>query len=172
MEWKLCMRQAARCLGALVPALLLAACSSYGPPRLAPGSAPEAARQALGQPSAEYRRPDGGTRLEFARGPFGRHTWMLDYDAQGRLLGWEQVLTESHFLRLRPGMSEAEVLFAIGTPSHRQWLSRQQHRLWSYRYETPFCQWFQVSLDRAGRVAELGHGPDPLCDNLENDQGL
>lgn len=157
------------CLASAALALLLAACGTYGPPRLAPGSPPEAAMQALGRPTGEYPRPDGGRRLEFARGPFGRHTWMLDYDAQGRLLGWEQVLTEANFLALRPGMSEGELLFAIGRPSHRQWLPRQQHRLWSYRYETPFCQWFQVSLDRAGRVAELGHGPDPLCDPDESD---
>jgi len=151
---------------AAMPALLalLGGCAAYGPPRLATGTPPEAARDALGTPTGEYSRPDGGTRLEYARGPFGRHTWMLDYDAQRRLQGWQQVLDEPNFNRLRPGMTEAEVLYALGRPSERQWLPRQQHRLWSYRYEDPLCRWFQVSLDNAGRVAELGYGPDPFCE--------
>lgn len=150
--------------------LLLAGCASYGPPRLAPGTPPEAAVTALGPPTAEHPRPDGGVRLEFARGPFGLHTWMLDYDAQRRLLQTRQVLTEAEFDRLRPGMGEAEVRYAIGSPSERRWLPRQQQHLWNYRYEGPFCRWFQVGIDAAsGRVADLGYGPDPLCDHDESD---
>ncbi|WP_119154753.1 hypothetical protein [Caldimonas tepidiphila] len=148
----------------LVLPWLLAACASYGPPRLAPGTPPEAAVEALGAPTARYQAPDGGSRLEYAHGPFGSRTWMLDYDAQGRLTGTEQVLAQPHFSRLRPGMTEREVLYAIGQPSERQRLPLQQQRLWSYRYENPLCRWFQVSLDREGRVADLGYGPDPFCD--------
>lgn len=150
-------------------ALLLAGCAGYGPPRLAPGTPPEAAVAALGPPTAEHPRPEGGMRLEFARGPFGRHTWMLDYDAQRRLLEVQQVLTEANFDRLRRGLTEAEVRYAIGSPSERRWLPRQQHQLWNYRYEGPFCRWFQVSLDPGGQVADLGYGPDPLCDHNEPD---
>jgi outer membrane protein assembly factor BamE (lipoprotein component of BamABCDE complex) len=74
------------------------------------------------------------------------------------------VLNESDFYELRPGMTKEEVLYRIGHPSDVRYLSRQQHQLWSYRYESPFCVWFQVSVDRAGRVAELGHNTDPACD--------
>jgi hypothetical protein len=46
--------------------------------------------------------PDGTQRLEFARGPFGRHTYMVDLDAQGRVANVEQVLDARHFARVTP----------------------------------------------------------------------
>ena len=121
----------------------------------------------MGAATGRYALPDGGQRLEFARGPMGRHTYMLDFDASGRLQQTEQVLTEANFLALKIGMTKDEVLQRIGRPSDVTTLSRQQHQLWSYRYETPFCIWFQVSLDTANRVAELGHNVDPMCDSAD-----
>jgi hypothetical protein len=145
-------------------ALLLAACSGYAPDGLPPGARAEDAVARMGPPTGRHALPGGGQRLEFARGPYGRHTYMLDFDAEGRLQRAEQVLTEENFLALQIGMDKAEVLRRIGRPSERRYLPRQRHQLWSYRYVTPFCIWFQVSLDTADRVAELGHNIDPLCD--------
>ncbi len=152
-----------------VLALQLAACAtSYGPPAgLEPGSSAEEAVRRMGPPTGRHTLDGGGTRLEFARGPMGLHTYMLDFDAAGRFLRAEQVLTESNFYALRPGMTAEEVLRRIGRPSDERFLSRQQHRLWSYRYETPFCIWFQVSIGMDGKVAELGHNLDPMCEGLE-----
>ena len=62
-------------------------------------------------------------------------------------------------------MTRDEVLQTIGHPSDVRFLPRQQHQLWSYRYDTPFCIWYQVSLDNANKVAELGHNSDPSCDS-------
>ncbi|HEX3139895.1 MAG TPA: hypothetical protein VHQ87_07560, partial [Rhizobacter sp.] len=75
----------------LSAACLVAACTTYGPQSLPKGSSMDAARAAMGPPTGEMALPDGGRRLEFARGPLGKHTYMLDYDAQGRLQNWEQV---------------------------------------------------------------------------------
>lgn len=152
----------------LFGALLLGACASYGPGGLVPGATPEQAVAHMGPATGRYTLPDGGQRLEFARGPMGKHTYMLDFDASGRLQRSEQVLDENHFLALRPGMTQDEVLQRIGHPSEQQFLTRQQHRLWSYRYDTPFCIWYQVSIDTAGRVAELGHNVDPSCDGRDS----
>jgi len=124
----------------------------------------------MGAPTARYVLDSGGQRLEFARGPAGLHTYMLDFDAKDRLQRIEQVLTEPNFLELRQGMSGEEVRRRIGTASNEIYLPRQRHRLWSYRYETPFCIWFQVSVDDKGKVAELGHGPDPACDDWASDR--
>lgn len=158
---------ARRCLG--IAALLLGACAtSYGPSGLSPGSSADEAVRQMGPPSGRYALDDGGTRLEFARGPMGRHTYMLDFDVSGRLLRVEQVLTETNFYALRPGMTADEVLRRIGHPAEQRYLPRQRHRLWSYRYETPFCIWFQVSLAEDNRVAELGHNLDPACEGLES----
>lgn len=154
----------------LAATALLAGCASYGPSSLPVGTPSAAVIEKMGPPTGRYRGLDGGApgeRLEFARGPYGQHTYMLDFDAGGRLLRWEQVLTEANFLKLEPGMTREEVLRRIGHPSDVRFLPRQQHQLWSYRYETPFCIWFQVSLDTANRVAELGHNVDPMCERSD-----
>lgn len=158
----------ARRLVAAGATLLLGACAtSYGPGNLAPGSHADDAVRRMGPPTGRYTLDDGGTRLEFARGPMGLHTYMVDVDAAGRLVRVEQVLTERNFYALRPGMTADEVLRRIGRPSDQRDLPRQRHRLWSYRYETPFCIWFQVSLGEDNRVAELGHNLDPMCEDRD-----
>lgn len=144
--------------------LVLAACTAYSPRGLAPGASRAQVVERMGPPTGRYATASGGQRLEFARGPFGRHTYMLDFDAEDRLLRSEQVLTENNFYALQIGMTRDEVLRRVGHPSDVQYLPRQRHQLWSYRYETPFCIWFQVSLDTADKVAELGHNSDPACE--------
>lgn len=141
--------------------------TSYGPAALRAGSTTmNEATTALGAPTGRYT-VDGGERLEFARGPYGKHTFMLDFDAQGRLVKWEQVLTEAKFWGVRPGQTRDEVLQAIGHPSEQQALPVQGRTLWSYRYDDPFCRWFQVGLDAAGRVVDTGFGPDPMCADFD-----
>lgn len=119
----------------------------------------------LGAPTARYPR-GSGERVEFARGPFGKHTFMLDFDAQGQLVSWEQVLTEPKFDAVRTGATRDEVLFALGHPAESKPLPVQGRTLWSYRYDAAFCKWFQVGLDSTtGKVVDTGYGPDPLCDD-------
>lgn len=148
--------------GALV-ALLSSGCASYSPQGLPPGSSRAAVIAQMGQPTASFAQPGGGERLEFWRGRYAKHSFMVDFDAQDRMQGWQQVLTEANFSELRHGMSKAEVLYRIGHPSEARFLQRQQHQLWSYRYVSPFCLWFQVSLDKQDRVVELGNNDDPVC---------
>jgi hypothetical protein len=151
--------------------LLAAGCGTYGPPRLPHGASLAEATAALGRPSPRHALPDG-ERVEFARGPFGKHTYMLDFDRQGRLTGWQQVLTETRFDEIRAGMSRDEVLMALGHPADTRPLAYQQRTLWSYRYDSPFCTWFEVGIDRQGRVVDTGYGPDPMCEDFNlNDTG-
>ncbi|WP_280155183.1 hypothetical protein [Piscinibacter sp. XHJ-5] len=146
-------------------ALLAGCAASYGPQSLRPGTSLGEVTAALGPPTGRYARADG-ERVEYARGPFGKHTYMLDFDAQGRLLRWQQVLTESQFEAIRTGMSGDEVMVALGHPAETRPLAYQQRTLWSYRYDAPFCTWFQVGIDRQGRVVDTGYGPDPLCEDF------
>jgi len=155
------MRRAAR----LAVVCLLAGCQSYSPRGLAPGATLAEVEASMGPRTASYALPGSGQRLEFARGPFGKHTYMLDFDAGGRLLRSEQVLTENHFGRITMGQSRDEVLQAIGHPSAAQWLGFQKRMLWSYRYDAPFCIWYQVSFNTNWQVVDTGYGPDPICDH-------
>ncbi|AKJ28259.1 lipoprotein [Caldimonas brevitalea] len=144
----------------------LAGCAtSYGPGDLKPGTPAAEVIARMGPPTGEYRQPDGPRRLEFARGPFGRHTYMVDLDAQDRVSRWQQVLDERTFNALPVGISRQEVLYRLGRPSHEMVIPRRNERIWSYRYEAVFCQWFQVSLDRTSdKVTETGYNVDPMCD--------
>jgi hypothetical protein len=155
----------AACFAAAVAvvALLCGGCAGYSPQGLPQGSSRAEVIARMGQPTASFVRPGGGERLEFWRGRYAKHTFMVDFDAQDRMLAWQQVRTEADFSALRHGMSKAEVLWRIGHPSQARMLPRQQHQLWSYRYVSPFCLWFQVSLDTQDRVVELGNNEDPVC---------
>ena len=148
----------------LAAACLLAGCQSYSPRGIPPGTALGEVEARMGTRTASYPLPGGGQRVEFARGPFGKHTYMLEFDPAGRLLHSEQVLTENHFARITTGQSRDEVLRTIGHPSEVQRLGFQKRMLWSYRYDAPFCIWYQVSFNANGQVVDPGYGPDPLCD--------
>lgn len=149
-------------------AVVLSACTGYAPGKLAVGDSADEALRQLGSPTGRYALPQGATRLEFARGPFGKHTYMVDVDPQGRVSGWRQVLTENDFNAVVPGMAQDELLKRIGRPSERRSGGYQPGEVWSYRYESPFCQWFQVSVAN-GLVRDSGYGPDPVCEVGKDD---
>jgi hypothetical protein len=157
---------------AAAAAALLAGCAGYSPGSLPQGASRDETVKVMGAPTGQYALPNGGTRLEFARGPFGKHTYMLDFDAGGRLLHWQQVLTEANFNALQMGMSREEVLMKLGRPSDTRYIQWQKLVLWSYRYDAVFCQWFNVGFNAQGRVADLGYTPDPLCDINDKDDWL
>lgn len=152
----------------VLSALLLAGCVNMSSPtRLAPGASAEAIRAQLGEPTGRYALHGGATRLEYARGPYGRETWMLDVDGAGALVRATQVLNEATFATIKAGMTRDEVLRTIGRPSKTGFVGWQKQTVWNYRYASPFCQWFQVGLGQDGVVQDTGFGPDPLCDDVD-----
>lgn len=157
--------RSAASLGWVLVGALAGCASGYGPGPLHPGASEAEVRARMGPPTGEHLGPDGLRRLEYARGPYGRHTYMADLDAQGRVKRWTQVLAEPHFQQVPTGITRAELLYRLGRPSEERRIPRRNEIVWSYRYESPFCQWFQVSLDASTqRVTETGYGVDPLCD--------
>ena len=106
---------------------------------------------------------DGNQRLEYATGPYGRTTWMVDVDRAGRVAASRQVLNEAAFLELQstPNVTRDEVLRRLGTPGETRHGGRMGGEVWSWRYPTNDCLWFQLSLDNAGRVTSSGYGVDP-----------
>lgn len=162
----------------LVIAGLLAACAT-SPPLPAGASRAELLAR-LGPPSAEFelRNPTGVSpylqidttgaavrRLEYTGGSFGKFTYMYDFDANGRLLASAQVRTEARFNAITAGMSQDELRRVLGHPSNIRGISFQKQNVWAYRYDSPFCQWFQVGVGYDGKVVDTAYGPDPLCDD-------
>lgn len=155
-------RAAGAALAALA-ALLGAACTT--PP--APGTPREAVLQGWGAPTGIHALPDGGERLEYATGPSGRTTWMIDLDPAGRVTGATQVLNERNFLDLMaraPGMTRDQVRLELGRPGEAQTLGWSGDTLWSWRYPTNDCLLFQFQFGRDGKAVSAGYNRDPRCD--------
>lgn len=147
----------------LILCLAATACATF-PGGLPLGSPISDVGRVIGSPTGEYNLPGGGRRLEFAQGQFGRQTYMLDFDASGRLVVSEQVLTEANFAKITPGMARDEVLMRLGRPVNVLTVPRQKLRVWSYRFFRGDCIWFQISISDAGFVSEASMGTDPACD--------
>jgi len=148
-------------------AALLSGCVAFAPPPPAPGQTETEVSQRLGAPTARYPMPAGATRLEFASGPYGRTTWMVDLDAAGRVTATRQVLGEMSFLDFQaraPGMPRDELLRTLGRPGERRHGGWQGGEVWSWRYPTNDCLWFQVSIGADGVVRDGAYGIDPRCD--------
>lgn len=143
---------------------LLAGCATYAPGRVQPGMSAEDVPALMGgAPNARHALPDGRTRLEYARGPMGLHTYMIDVDPSGHVLGWQQVLTEANFNAITPGMTVQEMTARIGRPGYVRGGGWQPGEVWSYRFEGPFCLWWQVSVVE-GKARDAAYGPDPRCE--------
>jgi hypothetical protein len=142
--------------------VLLAGCAGYGPGDLQPGSSEADVIARMGTPTDRAARADGGQRLDFARGPMGKHTWRVDLDPAGRVQRVSQLLTEANFESVHPGDSRATVIERIGRASEQRTGWRGVGEVWSYRYDSVFCRWFQIWLVD-GAVREAAFGEDPMC---------
>jgi hypothetical protein len=153
-----------RASSVLSAALLLVGCAGYGPGNLAPGQTEADVRARMGDPTDRVSLPSGGSRLEYARGPMGAHTYRVELDAAGRVQRVSQVLTEANFESLRPGQPKAVVRDLLGRPSEQRVGWRGVGEVWSYRYDYRVeCRWFQVWLVE-DRVREASYASDPMCD--------
>jgi hypothetical protein len=88
------MKSRSRGLCGVLALFALGACATrYGPESLETGAPLNEVTAALGSPTGRHAHA-GGERIEYAHGPYGLHTYMLDFDAQGRFMRWQQVLVE------------------------------------------------------------------------------
>ena len=117
-----------------------------------------------GPPTGRYVLPDGQQRLEFARGPQGRQTFMADVDAHGRVIEFEQVLDVRRFAMVMPGATRDGVLRTIGQPSDRAPL--RDGEVWAWRYANRYCVWYEIELDQNGVVKSTGYKPEPGCNDV------
>lgn len=161
-----CFKLPAR-LGALVPlfaGLLLAGCAALAPNLPKPGQDEAAVRSLMGEPTGRYTLPAGGQRLEYAKGPMGRETFMVDLNAAGKVTDTQQVLNERRFAQVVNGMDREELLRLIGRPGKRQ-PEFQNRETWYWQYPTYECLHFAVTLSPLGKVVHGGsYLPDPRCD--------
>ena len=61
-------------------------------------------------------------------------------------------------------MDAAALKQRIGTPGERRHGGRQGGEVWSWRYPTNDCLWFQVSVNATGSAQSGAFAIDPRCD--------
>ena len=107
---------------AVLGVLATAACGTYRPQDVRPGMSEAEAAALLGRPTGRYPGPNGQTRVEFATGPYGRVTWMLDLDASGQVIGApQQVLNEASFSWIQQNARDHDakwLLYHLADPAY------------------------------------------------------
>ncbi len=148
----------------IATAVMLSACAtSYSPSPDIVGKSPTEVMAKLGSPMPAPDSLEGVRRLDFPRGPFGRHTYVVHFGQDGKAERFEQVLKEENFARIKPGMDVSEVREVIGVSRDTFLLGRERGFVWNYRYITPLCQWFQIEFTKEARVRSSGYGLPPEC---------
>ena len=132
--------------------LWLAGCASYDGRGLQPGVSTVAQVEALmGAPAERRVAADGGSVGVFARGPLGRHTYLVTFGADGVMRSIDQVLTYANADKVIPGSSTREqVRELLGPPSDISRLPRQEREVWEYKwlhYQERRVLWVQFSDD-------------------------
>ena len=142
----------------------LSGCAGLAPPPK--GATQDDLLRQWGAPTARYALQSGGQRLEYATGPFGRTTWMIDVDGGGRVVQSAQVLNEAEFLSVQSTLSldRDGLLRRLGAPGERRRGGWAGGEVWSWRYPTNDCLWFQSSIADNGRVTGSAYAIDPRCD--------
>lgn len=148
-------------------ALAIGGCALFAPPPLVVGQTEAEVQALMGRPTARYAMDGGLTRLEYATGPYGRFTWMVDLGADGRSRRAVQVLTTEHFADFQaraPGMTVDQLLRELGRPGERTGGGLRGGELWSWRYHNNDCLLWQVGIGDDGKVIDAGYGIDQQCD--------
>jgi hypothetical protein len=143
---------------------LLAGCATgqYGPSQEILGLPRQTLIEQMGKPTGEWNTPQGLV-LEYARGPYGKHTFLITLDGQQKVRGSSQVLTLENFDKITPGMSADAVRRLIGQSFEIDILARDRGEVWSYRFQSLFCEWFQIEFSKEGIVRSKGMGIPPEC---------
>ncbi len=149
-------------LTGLVTLLTGCAVGQYGPSQDILGVSKEQLSERMGKPTGEWATAQGNI-VEYARGPYGKHTFFIVLDAQQKVVQSSQVLTLENFEKITPGMTAEEVRRLIGRSFEVASLARDRGEVWSYRFESVFCEWFQIEFSKEMRVRSKGMGIPPEC---------
>ena len=141
---------------------LFSGCAMFQKPY--PGMSETELTAIRGKPDFEYQ--EGNLRrLEWSATEMGQYAYMAEIDTNGRLVSFEQVLTDERFASLRIGQStQADVIRTVGQPPkwHR-WVFEDGER-WSYRYKENgvWDAMMTIYFDRNGVVEAMRSYIDPL----------
>lgn len=152
------------CASALL--LTLGGCASYSGSQLKPGVSDRAeTRASMGEPAAIHKAQAGAPYAEsweYPHGPVGRHTYMVRFGADGKVVRVDQVLMPKTLQEVRIGAtSRDDVASLLGRPGSRAMTSLGEQ--WTYYAidpEFPRKITMTVTFDQSGRVKSAGQSDD------------
>lgn len=138
-------------------------CATLFPPPVSIGETEAEVLAKRGQPSNRYQ--DGDVRvLEYRLGDFGQRTYMARIGPDGRLISFEQVLTDEKFGTVQIGKTTRnEILVTFGAPHETSYLPLKDYEVWTYAYKESgvWNSLMHIHFDSAGVVQMMLRGPDP-----------
>jgi hypothetical protein len=148
-------------LTTVAAALVLGACASFGTMDVPPGTPRDQVVARLGQPMRTVPLADGGQRMQYSMQPMGQHAWMVDLDANGRVVRSRQVLNQGDFERIVPGQwSRADVEREFGPPARVDGVASWNGPVMTYRWRDVqgADMFYWVYLDPQGVVRRAHPG--------------
>lgn len=149
----LCTPRGGRVLAVLLAlSVQLAGCAT--PSAEEPGASRAEVVARLGPPTSSHPLPSGGQRLLYSELPAGFAAYNLDFDASGRLVRNEQVLTQARFEGIPVGVwTLSDVKHTFGHPVRIERVARFDGDIWTYRFrQNSDPRLAHVHLDRQGIV--------------------
>lgn len=151
-------------VGALVIAGALAGCSVQP---LQPGMDRAAVIARMGTPTRVLPLA-GGTRLQYSRQPSGQQAYMVDLDADDRVVQVRQVLVATELAGIMPGTwTREDVERAFGPPASIDRVANWPHDILTYRWFEVQDMFYWVYLDGHNRVQRTEQGIDYRVDTRD-----
>ena len=150
--------------------VLLAACAGYSGNALIVGrSGVDDVVGVMGEPRMQWTDANGARRLAYPRGPMGVHTFMVLIGPDGKLQRIENVMTPEAFNGIRAGMSEHEVLRALGPPQPgwTVYFKARDELVWEWRYcdDWGYAARFDVLFDGSKEIVRSTMSVREVCLN-------
>jgi hypothetical protein len=119
-------------------AFALCACASLEPVQTAQkmiGSPQSSVRDTFGAPTETYQLAGGTTRWIYSKQPLGYEVYAADFDPDGKLVNFRQMLTEKEIYEAKPGVwTKRDVAERFGLPREPvQYYPLMKREAWSYR---------------------------------------
>jgi outer membrane protein assembly factor BamE (lipoprotein component of BamABCDE complex) len=145
--------------------LALVGCDPQKIAKLEEGVATEAdVKKQFGEPHATYNEADGSKTFEYSRQPEGQVAYMITIGADGKMSALRQVLKNSEFAKIKPGMDKGEVRRVLGKPAKTAKFDlKPDEEHWDWRWlDGQFPKIFSVTFDRDGKVMASASADDPV----------
>ena len=137
-----------RAAAVLALTLFAAACANFS--TISPGDSAPTVEARVGVPGAVWKNADGSEVWEYPQGFYAVQTFMVAFGSDHVVHEVHQVLDETYFSRIQPGMSREDVRRLIGKPREIWYFPARDEETWTWRYRDINYRLFNVLFDRSG----------------------